>query len=44
MLRYFEDLDLATIAETLGISVGTVKGQLSRAQAHLRTALEGSAS
>ena len=44
VLRYFEDLDLATIAETLGISVGTVKSQLSRAQAHLRTALEGSAS
>ncbi len=44
VLRYFEDLDLAAIAETLGISVGTVKSQLSRAHANLRTALEGAAS
>jgi len=36
VLRYFEDLDLATIAETLGISIGTVKSQLSRALDHLR--------
>lgn len=43
VLRYFEDLDLATIADTLGISVGTVKSQLSRGLAHLRLALEGTA-
>lgn len=41
VLRYFEDLDIATIAETLGISTGTVKSQLSRALDHLRDHLEG---
>lgn len=40
-LRYFHDLDERSIAETLGISVGTVKSQLSRALATLRTTLEG---
>jgi RNA polymerase sigma factor (sigma-70 family) len=39
VLRYFEDLDLATIADTLGISVGTVKSQLSRALDNLRDTL-----
>lgn len=39
VLRYFEDQDLATIAETLGISIGTVKSQLSRALHHLRDLL-----
>lgn len=39
VLRYFEDLDLATIADTLGISVGTVKSQLSRALDNLRDSL-----
>lgn len=41
VLRYFEDLDEKSIAEALGISVGTVKSQHSRALAHLRTTLEG---
>lgn len=36
VLRYFEDLDLAAIADTLGISTGTVKSQLSRALSNLR--------
>ena len=44
VLRHFEDLDLATIADTLGISLGTAKSQLSRGMAHLRDALEGTAS
>lgn len=39
VLRYYEDLDLAAIAETLGVSVGTVKSQLSRALANLREIL-----
>ena len=41
VLRYYEDLDLNTIAKELGISVGTVKSQLSRALGNLRTSLEG---
>lgn len=41
VLRYYEDLDLATIADTLGISVGTVKSQLSRALDNLRQSLGG---
>lgn len=41
VLRYYEDLDLNTIAKELGISVGTVKSQLSRALGNLRTCLEG---
>jgi RNA polymerase sigma-70 factor (sigma-E family) len=32
VLRYFDDLDERTIAETLGCSVGTVKSQLSKAK------------
>jgi RNA polymerase sigma-70 factor (sigma-E family) len=36
VLRYYEDLSEAEIAETLGVSVGTVKSTVSRAMAKLR--------
>ena len=39
-LRYYADLDYRTIAETLGIAVGTVGVTLSNAQAKLRELLE----
>ena len=41
VLRYYEDLSEADIADTLGCSVGTVKSQLSKARASLARALEG---
>lgn len=37
VLRFYEDLPEAAIAETLGCTVGTVKSQLHRGLAHLRT-------
>ncbi len=39
-LRYYLDLDEATIADTLGISRGAVKSHASRGAATLRTLLE----
>lgn len=39
VLRYFEDLPEAEIAEILNCSVGTVKSQLSKARAKLEAAL-----
>jgi RNA polymerase sigma-70 factor (sigma-E family) len=39
VLRYFEDLPEAEIAEVLGCAVGTVKSQLSKARAKLQGTL-----
>lgn len=39
-LRYYADLDYRTIAEVLGVEVGTVSATLSAAHATLRRALE----
>ena len=41
VLRYYEDLREADIADALGCSVGTVKSQLSKARASLAQDLEG---
>lgn len=40
-LRYYADLDYASIAEALGIREGTVAATLNRAHTALRPALEG---
>ncbi len=39
-LTYIEDLDEATVAETLGISAGSVRQHLGRARAKLRVMLD----
>jgi RNA polymerase sigma-70 factor (sigma-E family) len=41
VLRYFDDLNEAEIADMLGCSVGTVKSQISRGLARLREATGG---
>lgn len=38
-LRFYEDMTEQAVADTLGVSVGTVKKQMSRAMATLRAAL-----
>jgi RNA polymerase sigma factor (sigma-70 family) len=40
VLSYYDDLSETRIAELLGISVGTVRSQLSKALAQLRVALD----
>jgi RNA polymerase sigma-70 factor (sigma-E family) len=40
MLRYYEDMTEAEVAEVLGVSLGTVKSTVSRAVAKLRTDVE----
>jgi RNA polymerase sigma-70 factor (sigma-E family) len=41
VLRYYEDLPEADIADALGCSVGTVKSQLSKARTTLASTLQG---
>lgn len=43
VLRYYEDLTLAEIADRMGLATGTVKRYLSRAVAHLGRELTGPA-
>ena len=43
VLRYFADMTEAQVAETLGISVGSVKAYGSRGLAALRVAMEATA-
>jgi RNA polymerase sigma-70 factor (ECF subfamily) len=42
MLRHVEEMDLHEIAETIGLSEGTVKAHLSRAMVRVRAELGGS--
>jgi RNA polymerase sigma-70 factor (ECF subfamily) len=39
LLRYYEELSLEEVADTLDIPVGTVKSRLSRAESRLRAAI-----
>ena len=41
LLRYVEELELSEIAQTTGLSEGTVKAHLSRALARVRAELGG---
>ncbi len=41
VLRHYEEMSLAEIAETLGLRVGTVKSSLHRSVHHLRERLAG---
>ncbi|HEX2028852.1 MAG TPA: sigma-70 family RNA polymerase sigma factor [Nitriliruptorales bacterium] len=41
VLRYYEDLSEAETAEVLGVSVGTVKSQVSRGMDRLRALMGG---
>jgi len=41
LLRFAEEMPLAEIAETLGLSIGTVKAQLSRATTAVRRQMRG---
>ena len=41
LLRYVEELELAEIAQTTGLSEGTVKAHLSRALGRVRAELGG---
>jgi RNA polymerase sigma-70 factor (ECF subfamily) len=43
VLRHFHDLSLEEIAQTLGLSLGTVKSSLHRALLRMRTGLAGGA-
>ena len=40
MLRYYQEMDIAEIAQALGIPEGTVKSRLSRAKKKLYQTLE----
>jgi DNA-directed RNA polymerase specialized sigma24 family protein len=41
VLRYYEDCDYATIAQTLGIPIGTVRSRLNRTITKLEEMIKG---